>query len=161
MTDSIAFNENEKAYVNLARTHVILERAIHLELTRVGLTIPQAGVLYFLNATKEPLTPMKLARLLNRKPHTVSALLTRMEAQGLVKATKDLERKNWVRLSLTKKGKEAFKRQLGVRTSLNATSCLSKKERDALNATCKKLYAKGAELVREMQPSQYGGSFFM
>jgi DNA-binding MarR family transcriptional regulator len=161
MTDSTGFSDNERAYVNLARTHMILERAIQLELTRVGLTIPQAGVLYFLNATKVPLTPMKLARLLNRQPHSVSALLTRMEAQGLVKATKDLQRKNWVRLSLTKKGKEAFKRQLGVRTSLNATSCLSKKERDALNATCKKLYAKGAELVREMQPSQYGGSFFV
>jgi len=33
----------------------------------------------------EPITPMKLSKLLHREPHTISALLTRMEAQGLVK----------------------------------------------------------------------------
>jgi DNA-binding MarR family transcriptional regulator len=151
MTDSRHFNDNERAFINLARTNMTLQRAIDLELSRVGLTIPQAGVLYFLKTTKEPLTPMKLSRRLYRQPHTVSASLTRMEAQGLVKATKDMERKNWVRLSLTKKGQEAFKRELGERIAMNATSCLSKRERDTLNEICKKLSARGGEIIRQMQ----------
>jgi DNA-binding MarR family transcriptional regulator len=83
-----------------------------------------------------------------------------MEAQGLVKATKDLERKNWVRLSLTKKGQEAYKRQLAERIALNATACLSKKERDTLNEICKKLTARGAEIIRQMQPRPSGDSLF-
>jgi len=160
MPDSRHFNEDERAFINLASTNMTLQRAIDLELSRVGLTIPQAGVLYFLKHTKEPLTPMKLSRRLNRQPHTVSALVTRMEAQGLVKATKDLERKNWVRLSLTKKGQEAFKRQLGERVAFNATSCLSKKERDTLNGICKKLTARGAEIIRQMQTRPDGEPLF-
>ncbi len=160
MPESRHFNEDEKTFINLARANMMLQRAIDLEISRVGLTIPQAGVLYFLQITKEPLTPMKLSRLLHRQPHTVSALLTRMEAQGLVKATKDMERKNWVRLSLTKKGQEAYNRQLAERIAFNATACLSKKERDTLNDICKKLTARGAEIIRQMQPRPSGESLF-
>jgi DNA-binding MarR family transcriptional regulator len=160
MTDSTDLSEHERAWENLAVTYMTLERARELELGKVGLTIPQAGVLYFLKTSKEPLTPMKLSRRMNRQPHTVSALLTRMEAQGLVKTTKDLDRKNWVRVSLTKKGEEAFKRQMTERTARNATSCLSKKEIDALNAICKKLRVKGAELIRHMQPGPYSEPLF-
>jgi len=85
MPESRHLNEDEKTFIKLARANMMLQRAIDLEISRVGLTIPQAGVLYFLHITKEPLTPMKLSRLLHRQPHTVSALLTRMEAQGLVR----------------------------------------------------------------------------
>jgi DNA-binding MarR family transcriptional regulator len=84
-----------------------------------------------------------------------------MEAQGLVKTTKDLQRKNWVRVSLTKKGEEAYKRQMTQKAAREATSCLSKNEIDALNAICKKLRAKGAELIRQIQPSPYSDSRFL
>jgi len=160
MIDSTELSQNERAWENLAITYMTLERARELELGKVGLTIPQAGVLYFLKTSKEPLTPMKLSRRMNRQPHTISALLTRMEAQGLVKTTKDLDRKNWVRVSLTKKGEEAFKRQMSEKVARNATSCLSKKEIDALNAICKKLHSRGAELIRQMQPSPYTDPLF-
>ena len=160
MPDSTELSEHERAFENLAITYMALQRARELELGQIGLTIPQAGVLYFLKASKEPLMPMKLSRLMNRQPHTVSALLTRMEAQGLVKRTKDLHRKDLVRVSLTKKGEEAFKRQKAQKTARNATSCLSKKELEALNATCGKLRARGAELIRQIQPGPYGDHLF-
>ena len=137
-----------------------LQRARGLELAKIGLSIPQAGILYFLKTSNEPLTPMKLSRRMNRQPHTVSALVKRMEAQGLVKTTKDLRRKNWVRVSLTNKGNEAFKRQMSERTACTATSCLSKKEIEALNAICKKLRAKDAELIRQVQPGPYTDPLF-
>jgi DNA-binding MarR family transcriptional regulator len=161
MTDSRELTKNERVWENLALTFMTLQRARELELARVALTIPQAGVLYFLKTSKEPLTPMKLSRIMNRQPHTVSALVTRMEAQGLVKTTKDLQRKNWVRVSLTKKGEEAYKRQMTQKAAREATSCLSKNEIDALNTICKKLRAKGAELIRQMQPSPYSDSLFL
>ena len=46
-------------------------------------------------------------------------------------------------------------RQMTEKTARNATSCLSKKEIDALNAICKKLRARSAELIRQMQPDPY------
>ena len=156
MKDAAQMNENEKTWERLVVTYTVLERARELELGQAGLSLPQAAVIYFLKTAREPLTPSKLSRLIYKEPHTLSGLLSRMEAQGLVKKTKDLKRKNLVRVSLTKKGEESFKRQVNVRTVRNVTSCLSSKELASLNELLDKLYAKGIELLREMQPYPYG-----
>jgi DNA-binding MarR family transcriptional regulator len=148
-------NENETAWMRLFRTYKILERAREVELAKAGLSLAQAGVLYFLKDAKEPLTPSKLARLMYKEPHTMSGLISRMEAQGLVKKTKNLEKKNLVRVSLTKKGEEAFKRQLGKTAVMNVTSCLSKKDLDKLNVLSDRLRTKGIELLRDMQTYPY------
>ena len=156
MRDVTELNKNEKTWERLVITYAVLERARDLELGRVGVSLPQAAVLYCLKTAKGQLTPASLARLIHKEPHTISGLLSRMEAQGLVKKTSDLKRKNLVRVSLTKKGEEAFKRQVNVRTVRNVTSCLSSKELASLNELLSKLYAKGIELLREMQPYPYG-----
>jgi len=149
-------NENEIAWAEMSVTSTILRRAWETELAQIGLTVPQSLVLIMVAGSSEPMTPMKLSKLLHREPHTISALLTRMEAQGLVKKERNLGRGNWVRVTLTKKGKEAYERQVGARRVRNITECLSKQELDALNTMNKKLRAKGIELLREMWPSPYG-----
>ena len=154
--DLTKMNENEKTWVRLFRAYTVLERAREMELSRVGITLPQAAVLYFLGTARETLTPTKLARLTYKEPHTISGLLNRMEKQGLIKKTKDLKRKNLVRVSLTKKGEEFFKRLLSERVVINITSCLSKKELDTLNELTDKLFERTIELLREMQPYPYG-----
>ena len=151
----LRLNENETAWMRLFRTYKVLERAREVELAKADLSLAQAGVLYFLKDAKEPLTPSKLARLMYKEPHTISGLISRMEAQGLVNKRKDLGRKNLVRVSLTKKGDEAFKRQLGKTAVMNVTSCLSKKDLDKLNVLSDKLRAKGVELLKDMQPYPY------
>ena len=148
-------NEHEIAWAEMSVTSTILRRAWEMELARVGLTVPQTLVLIIVQSSPEPITPMKLSKLMHREPHTISALLTRMEAQGLVKKERNLERGNWVRVSLTKKGKEAYERQVVARKVRNITECLSKQELDALNKMNSKLRARGAELLREMLPSPY------
>jgi DNA-binding MarR family transcriptional regulator len=148
-------NENETAWWEMSVTSLILQRAWGMELGQIGLTVPQTLVLTIVQSSREPLTPMKLSKLMHREPHTISALLTRMEAQGLVKKERNLERGNWVRVSLTKKGKEAYERQLVARRVRNITECLSKQELDALNKMNRKLHTKGVELLREMLPSPY------
>jgi DNA-binding MarR family transcriptional regulator len=154
--DLTKMNENEKTWVRLFRAYTVLERAREMELSRVGITLPQAAVLYFLGTARETLTPTKLARLTYKEPHTISGLLNRMEKQGLIKKTKDLKRKNLVRVSLAKKGEELSKRLLSERVVINITSCLSKKELDTLNELTDKLFERTIELLREMQPYPYG-----
>jgi DNA-binding MarR family transcriptional regulator len=149
-------NENEIAWWEMSVTSLILQRAWGMELGQVGLTVPQTLVLITVAGTTEPVTPMKLSKLLHREPHTISALLTRMEAQGMVKKERNLERGNWVRVTLTKKGKEAHESQVGARRVRNVTECLSKQELDTLNKMNRKLLAKGIEMLREMLPSPYG-----
>jgi MarR family multiple antibiotic resistance transcriptional regulator len=148
-------NEHEIAWWEMSVTSLILQRAWGMELGQIGLTVPQTLVLTIVQSSPEPITPMKLSKLMHREPHTISALLTRMEAQGLVKKERNLERGNWVRVSLTKKGKEAYERQLVARRVRNITECLSKQELDALNKINRKMRAKGIELLREMLPSPY------
>ena len=148
-------NEHEIAWAEMSVTSTILRRAWEMELARVGLTVPQTLVLIIVQSSPEPITPMKLSKLMHREPHTISALLTRMEAQGLVKKERNLERGNWVRVSLTKKGKEAYERQVVARKVRNITECLSKQELDALNKMNRKLRARGVELLREILPSPY------
>jgi len=149
-------SEHEMAWAEMSVTSTILRRAWEMELAQVGLTVPQALVLTIVVGSPEPITPMKLSKLLHREPHTISALLTRMEAQGLVKKERNLERGNWVRVTLTKKGKEAYERQVVARRVRNVTECLSKQELDALNKMNRKLRAKGIEMLRDMLPSPYG-----
>ena len=148
-------NEHEIAWWEMSVTSLILQRAWGMELGQIGLTVPQTLVLIVVAGSPEPLTPMKLSKLMHREPHTISALLSRMEAQGLVKKERNLERGNWVRVTLTKKGKEAYQRQVAARKVRNITTCLSKQELDALNKMNRKLRAKGVELLREMLPSPY------
>jgi len=156
MAGSTDMSKHERAWENLTLTYLTLQKARQLELAKVGLTIPQRRVLSSLKTSEEPLTPVELARRMRRHPHAVSQLVIRMETQGLVKTTKDLHRKNWIRVSLTKKGEAAFNHQPREETVQSATSCLSEKELDMLNATCKKLHARGVELIRQLRPDAYG-----
>ncbi len=155
MVDSVHLNEDEKTWERIFVTFAALQRVREVELGRVDVSISQAAVLYFLKTSTEPLTPMKLSRLIHKEPHTMSALLIRMERLGLVERTRDLKRKNWVRVTLTKKGDEALKRQLTERTAMNITARLSRREVATLNTVLKKLYEGATELLRQMRRSPY------
>jgi len=160
MSESIELTENQKAWMRMQTVMAVMERARNLELAKIGLNIPQAEVLYCLKVAKEPLTPMKLARMMHKQPHTVSALVHRMETQGFLTTKRDLKRKNWLRVSLTKKGEEALKRWSTATIVPDAISCLSKKESDALYTITQKLHNRSLELLRQMQPDPYAEPLF-
>jgi len=93
-------------------------------------------ILYLVKAiettTGKQATPSEISRWLIREPHTISTLLIRMEKQGLLRKTKDLERKNIVRITLTDKGEEALRQAMKTDTIVNIMSYLSDKEQDCL-----------------------------
>jgi len=155
LKDTVKLDENEKAWVLLFRTFRALERARELEVARFGLSMPEAAVLHALRTAQEPVTPAKLSRWLYREPHTVSGLVNRMEEQGLVKKSKDLEKKNLVRVTLTEKGEQAFQQQWEARIVPQITSYLSKKELDSLKAHLDKLHTRALEIIRDLQPAPY------
>lgn len=159
MADSVRLNEDEKTWERIFVTAAALHRARELELAAAEISLPQAAVLYFVSSSPEPITPMKLSRLIHKEPHTMSALLVRMEKQGLIKRTRDMERKNWVRVSLTKKGEAAFRRQLSERTAMNITARLSREEVAALNAVLRKLHDGAVGMIRQMRRSPYDEPF--
>jgi len=160
MSESMGLTENQKAFLRMQTMTTVLERARDLELATIGLSMPQALVLYCLRTSKEPMTPMKLARLMHKQPHTVSALVKRMEAQGLVNTKRDMKRKNWVRVSLTKKGDEAIEGWVTATVVPDIMGSLSKREADALDKATRKLHNKGLELLRKMQRDAHSEPLF-
>ena len=90
------------------RTRDAIQKVRERELAKYGLSISQAALLFILAVYDEPLTPAKLARFFIREDHSVSSILKRMEAKGLVRRTKDLGKKNLVRILVTDKGREAY-----------------------------------------------------
>ena len=164
MGASIKLTENQKIYLRMQGVMAIIDRARDLELARIGLNVPKAQVLYCLEEAmvrNELMTPMMLSRVLHKQPHTVSALVHRMEAQGLVSTKKDMRRKNWVRVSLTKNGEEALKLWANATEVPDILSCLSKKETEMMYAASRKIHAKGLELLRKLQPNPFDTEQFL
>jgi len=123
----------------LSQASNALGRVADSELSQVGISMMQAAVLVFVKNAKEPVIPAHISRWLFREPHTVSQLLMRMEKQGLVKRTKDLDRKNQVRITLTSKGEKAFQKQTEMRGIGKILSVLTPEECNELGASLKKL----------------------
>ncbi len=137
-TDVITYGKRE-LWALLSQTSNAMSRVADSELSQVGISMMQAAVLVFVKNSKEPVIPAHISRWLFREPHTISQLLMRMEKQGLVKRTKDLDRKNQVRITLTEKGETAYKDQTEIRAISKVLSTLSPEECDKLGASLKKI----------------------
>jgi len=106
----------------------LIYRAREFELTRYNLSLEQAQILAMINNAPKKATPASLARLLFRKPNSVTVLLDRMEKKGLVtkipvkqsqsKDVDDSEKYNKVEVMLTDDGKQAYK-QTAKRVPIN------------------------------------------
>ena len=99
---------DHELYLLFTKARYLTFRAREKELQRYELSPEQAQVLLVVHEMEGRVTPAELSRLLLRQPHSVSALINRMQEKGLVKKVKDLERRNMVRVTLTKKGEEAY-----------------------------------------------------
>jgi DNA-binding MarR family transcriptional regulator len=124
-----------------------ISRVADNELSQLGISMMQGAVLFFVKNAKEPVTPAQISRWLFREPLTISQLLIRMEKHGLVKRTKDLDRKNMLRITLTEKGEQAYQKQTEMRVVSRILSTLSTEELDKLGASLRKLRD---EAVREL-----------
>jgi len=137
-TDATTYGKRE-LWALLDQAATAMSRVADNELSQAGITMIQGAVLYFVKNAKEPVIPAHISRWLFREPHTVSQLLMRMEKQGLVKRTKDLDRKNQLRITLTGKGEQAYQKQIEMRSIGKILSTLSPEECDKLGAGLKKL----------------------
>ena len=139
MGTNVATDRDYELWVLLCQACKAMIRARENKLRPVGITRMQAAVLFIVKAVKVPATPAEISRWLFREPHTVSGLLDRMEKQGLVRKVNDLERKNLIRVEITEKGEEAYRRSRELKVIPKTLSRLSPKERDNLRAYLKTL----------------------
>jgi MarR family transcriptional regulator for hemolysin len=136
--DVVTYGKRE-LWALLSQASNALGRVADSELSQVGISMMQAAVLVFVKKSKEPVIPAHISRWLFREPHTISQLLMRMEKQGLIKRTKDLDRKNQVRITLTEMGEKAYKHQTEMKAVGKILSTLTPEECNKLGATLKKI----------------------
>ena len=79
------------------------------ELLPQNLSATSADILFLVDAMGKDIIPAKITRMLLREPHSISGILKRMEINGLLKRTKNMERKNLIRITLTSKGETELK----------------------------------------------------
>jgi DNA-binding MarR family transcriptional regulator len=141
-------DEDFETWTLLHQARDAIARARDAELRHADISMIKAAVLFFVKNVDGPVTPAKVARYLFREPHTISGLLDRMEAQGLVRRVHDLERKNLVRIEVTEKGEEIYRKTRERRKIITKImSVLSEEERRNLKGYLERLRNRGLKEI--------------
>ena len=111
-------NINYELWLMLSRTRHLIYKARQKEVKQYGISMRNAGILNAVFRLGKQATPGRIAREMFLEPHSVSDMLSRMEARGLIKKVKDMERKNLIRIEMTEIGHEAY-RKSACRKSIN------------------------------------------
>lgn len=148
MRNSSSVKEDFTLWVLLRQAKDAVFKATGKELSRYGISPEQAGVLSIVQSLDNKATPAEISRWLLREPHTVSGILSRMEKKGLLRKTKDLDRKNLVRVTLTKKGQQAYLQSTKIESIGKIMSCLSEEKCQQLIPCLKALRDRALKELR-------------
>ncbi len=121
-----------KLFVLLRQTTDAIFRGREKELKEYGITPEQAAALIGIQALGDEATAAEISRWLYREANSITILLRRMEKLGLIKKSRDLNRKNVIRISLTPRGLEAYRYATKLDSVRNIILALPKKKRQQL-----------------------------
>lgn len=129
----IRVDERHALWQLLRRTALAIGKAREKELVELGISVEMAAMLMTIvtiAALGTQAIPATIAKTLLLEPHSVSQQLSKMEKMGLVRKTKDLERKNLVRVELTETGRDLLHKSMERRRSIKKImSVLTEDER--------------------------------
>jgi len=128
-------DKDYELWVLLTQAREAMYKARQHELRRYNLSPRQSAVLFIIRAIGDKVTPAEISRWLLRESHSVSEIISRMEKQGLLKKARDLDRKNLVRIELTKKGSEAYNQAIKRESIHKIMPALSDEERRQFSST--------------------------
>ena len=126
-------------WVLLNQARDSIHRAREKELVKYGISSSQAAVLFISKIIDSEVTPTEISRWLLKEPHTVSAILSRMERQGLVTKARNTDKKRNINVALTKAGEQAFRNSERIESIKDILSCLSPEESKQLTVLLSKL----------------------
>ena len=163
-TQDLSLNQSTLVYLLIRQTADLINQELAYELRSRG-CVPeiQTALLFVVKTLGEQASPSEISRLMLRQRHSTSQLLDRMIKRGLLKKTKDIRRKNAVRLLLTAKGEEALQNALFAREIIERiVGALSDKEINCLMGHLQKLRSEAIELQTARTRSGYEdlGEFF-
>ncbi len=150
--------ESYRLFQLLRYTADAIHRAREYELKKYSLTPEQAGALVCILSLGNNATQAELSRWLFRLPNSITILINRMEKLGLVKKRPDKKRKNIIRLSLTKKGYDAYLHSIEFEAFYPIVSVLTTPKREALKNILEDIRGKVFENLK-LDVKTYSGVF--
>ena len=108
----------------------------------------QYSALAAIKHLQDPVTPTDVANWLDRNTNSITLMIDRLEREGLVTRARDLKDRRSLRISITEKGLEAFRRGSKPRRELprEIMSCLNPEELQELNRLLSKVLDKTYEV---------------
>ena len=128
-------------WVLIAQTKDAILRARERDYARYGISNERRAVLFLIDNNGGRSTPSEIARGLFRELHSITEMLKRMEADGLVIRHKGTGRAK-VEVELTDKGKDVLAQSIYNETDSRIFSVLTRSERERLSASLWKLRNK-------------------
>jgi DNA-binding MarR family transcriptional regulator len=102
-----------KVWELLHHTNALLIKYADVKLLEErGISYQQFMVLYMMDRTGTSASATQIAELLDRNPNTLSTILDRMEKNGLVKKVRDKKDRRFVRIVMTKNGKNKLEKTI-------------------------------------------------
>lgn len=153
-------NEQDyKLWVMLEQAESAAFAAREKELAKYKTSPMQTEVLFIVEQIGPEATPAEISRWLLRRSHSVSGLLDRMEKDGLITKSKDLHRKNLVRVTITDKGYKALENARKRVFIQRIMSVLSDEERPQFYKMLEKVRNRALKLAAISPKPPYPKSF--
>lgn len=139
-------------WVLIAQTKDAISKARHIDYARYGISTERRAILFITLNNGGRATPVEISRNLFRELHSVTEMLKRMEADGLIERSKG-SGKSKVEVAVTEKGLEVFNQSMFNEADGRIFSVLNKEERESLEACLRKLRRRAMDDlgIREWQ----------
>jgi DNA-binding MarR family transcriptional regulator len=144
----------------LNQTTETIFRARQKELDQYNISTSQGAVLFITKALGEKATISEISRWLFRKPHTVSEIVSRMEKRGLLKKTRNPQRKDIIKIMLTPKGLEVYQKSKKRQSFQNIISSLSHEEQQKMIQYLHKLKSGAVDELKNRNEKDIYPSYF-
>jgi DNA-binding MarR family transcriptional regulator len=144
------------AWAQLRHAWLAMSKVAEARLHEVDSTHESVGVLWACRDYPGPLHPAEIARLVFKEPHTIVALLNRLEKQGLVKRIPKAPGHPFTEVRLTPEGKKACSQRVRILKDVIAElmSALSDEELEQLIKLTRVLQMKAIEMLQiKLKPS--------
>jgi DNA-binding MarR family transcriptional regulator len=144
----------------LNQTTETIFRARQKELDQYSISTSQGAVLFITKALGEKATISEISRWLLRKPHTVSEIVSRMEKKGLLKKSRTPKRKSIIKVALTPKGLEVYRKSKKRQSFSNILTSLSLEERQQMVAYLKRLKDSAVEELKNHDETKLDVNYY-
>ena len=137
------------AWAQLRHTWIAMSKVAENRLLEVDSTPESVGVLWACRDYPGPLHPAELARLVFRAPHTIAAMLNRLERQGLIERIPKAPGHPFTEVKLTRKGEKACSPRIEILKDVIAEtmSALSEGELVQLMELTRELQLKALDML--------------